>query len=250
MGTASPVAWRVTIAATPRPSPMPRMRCGGSNGGRGPGVERLAEEIDTLFPEARVELMTGDTIWVKLCRGGNRPPCPSPRDRYSYRHAVGGKRSPLSDADLGRRGRRRSGIERWDLRAAERTYQLLHKWPVARAADRPSRVLPQTHHPDHPVMAALIEGARCLYGGGSRAAAGRELAAFRSPRRIIVSGPDESHVEALRALWPAVPQAQDFGFWARPPPLALLRGRHRRRLLVRTARSVRIKTAFARGSVP
>ena len=127
----------------------------------GPGVERLAEEIDTLFPEARVELMTSDTIWS--------PTAAAEIVRRVQAHEIDiligtqlvakGHHFPMLtlvgvvDADLGLNG--------GDLRAAERTYQLLHQ-VAGRAGreDRPGRVLLQTHHPDHPVMATLIEGAR------------------------------------------------------------------------------------------
>ena len=141
------------------------------------------------------------------------------------------------DADLGLNG--------GDLRAAERTYQLLHQ-VAGRAGreDRPGRVLLQTHHPDHPVMASLIEGARDAF----MAAEAEQRQAGNWPpfgrlAAIIVSGPDESHVEGVaRALARNAPQAHDFKVLGpAPAPLALLRGRHRRRLLVRATRSVRIQ---------
>ena len=130
----------------------------------GPGVERLAEEIDTLFPEARVELMTSDTIWS--------PTAAAEIVRRVQAHEIDiligtqlvakGHHFPMLtlvgvvDADLGLNG--------GDLRAAERTYQLLHQ-VAGRAGreDRPGRVLLKTHHPAHPVIAALIEGARAAF---------------------------------------------------------------------------------------
>ena len=211
----------------------------------GPGVERLAEEIDTLFPEARVELMTSDTIWS--------PTAAAEIVRRVQAHEIDiligtqlvakGHHFPMLtlvgvvDADLGLNG--------GDLRAAERTYQLLHQ-VAGRAGreDRPGRVLLQTHHPDHPVMASLIEGARDAF----MAAEAEQRQAGNWPpfgrlAAIIVSGPDESHVEGVaRALARNAPQAHDFKVLGpAPAPLALLRGRHRWRLLVRATRSVRIQ---------
>ena len=187
----------------------------------GPGVERLAEEIDTLFPEARVELMTSDTIWS--------PTAAAEIVRRVQAHEIDiligtqlvakGHHFPMLtlvgvvDADLGLNG--------GDLRAAERTYQLLHQ-VAGRAGreDRPGRVLLQTHHPDHPVMATLIEGARDAF----MAAEAEQRQAGNWPpfgrlAAIIVSGPDESHVEGVaRALARNAPQAHDFKVLGPAPP--------------------------------
>ena len=77
------------------------------------------------------------------------------------------------DADLGLAG--------GDLRAAERTVQLLHQ-VAGRAgrAEAPGRVLLQTFSPEHPVMQALVAGDLAAFmaqRGG--AAAARPLAALR-----------------------------------------------------------------------
>lgn len=211
----------------------------------GPGVERLAEEVSGLWPEARVELMTSDNIWS--------PSAAAEIVRRVQEHEIDiligtqlvakGHHFPkltlvgVVDADLGLGG--------GDLRAAERTYQLLHQ-VAGRAGreSRPGRVLLQTHHPEHPVMAALVSGARDAFM--SAEAEQRKLGnwpPFGRLAAIIVSGPDESDVEAVaRGLARSAPQAQDFKVLGpAPAPLALLRGRHRRRLLVRTTRSVRIQ---------
>lgn len=211
----------------------------------GPGVERLAEEIGSLFPDARVELMTSDTIWS--------PRAAAEIIRRVQAHDIDlligtqlvakGHHFPkltlvgVVDADLGLNG--------GDLRAGERTYQLLHQ--VAGRAGRearPGRVLLQTHHPDHPVMAALNKGQRDAF---MRAEAEQRKAGNWPPfgrlAAIVVSGPNEPQVDGVAsALAHSAPQAQDFKvFGPAPAPLSVLRGRHRRRLLVRTARSVRIQ---------
>ena len=56
------------------------------------------------------------------------------------------------DADLGLAG--------GDLRAAERTYQLLHQVAGRAGRAEPGRVLLQTFLPEHPVMQALVSGDR------------------------------------------------------------------------------------------
>src|SRR5699024_9066558 len=98
----------------------------------GPGVERLAEEAAALFPEARVEVLSSD-----LAKGPNFPKLT----------LVG-----VIDADMGLQG--------GDLRAGERTFQILHQ--VAGRAGRGDRrglALIQTVAPEHPVLRAIISGA-------------------------------------------------------------------------------------------
>jgi primosomal protein N' (replication factor Y) len=216
----------------------------------GPGVERLAEEVSTLFPDRRLAVMTSDTV-----RG--------PAAAAAFVEAVAnrdvdiivgtqivakGHHFPMLtlvgvvDADLGLVG--------GDLRAAERTFQLLHQ-VAGRAGreDRPGRVLLQTYHPDHAVMQALADGAR-----------DRFLAAEAEMRRqggwppfgrlaaLIVSGRDEGQVDtAAGALGRAAPHTGDIRVLGpAPAPLAMLRGRHRRRLLLKAARSVDVQAVLRR----
>src|SRR5690606_11736221 len=122
----------------------------------GPGVERLAEEAASLFPDARLAVMASDTA--------NTPQQISEMiarmERREIDILVGtqivakGHHFPLLtlvgviDADLGLAG--------GDPRAAERTHQLLTQ-VAGRAgrAERPGRVLLQSFNPEHPVIAAL-----------------------------------------------------------------------------------------------
>ena len=127
----------------------------------GPGVERLAEEALELFPEARLELFTSDSLM-------NRTEATAAVERMiageidiliGTQMAAKGHHFPnltlvaVVDADLGLNG--------GDLRAAERTFQLLYQ-VAGRAGreDRPGRALVQTHAPEHPVMQALVSGDR------------------------------------------------------------------------------------------
>src|SRR6201990_2623698 len=141
------------------PPACPQCGHAGSFAACGPGVERLAEEAAVLFPEARRMIITSDTV------GGPRQTTELIRmvterevdliigtqiiakgHHFPHLTLVG-----VVDADLGLSG--------GDLRAAERTYQLLHQ-VAGRAgrAEAPGRVLLQTFSPEHPVMQALIEG--------------------------------------------------------------------------------------------
>jgi primosomal protein N' (replication factor Y) len=146
------------------------------------------------------------------------------------------------DADLGLAG--------GDLRAVERTYQLLHQVSGrAGRADRPGRVLVQTYSPDHQVIAALVSGDRDRFLAAEAAA--REahgMPPYGRLAALIVSGLDEAAVDAAaHALGRTAPR--DAGvevFGPAPAPLALLRRRHRRRLLLKARRDVAVQPILRR----
>ncbi|HEY3909798.1 MAG TPA: primosomal protein N' [Stellaceae bacterium] len=208
----------------------------------GPGVERLAEEVAARFPAARTALMVSDLL-------------PGPRAAAELAQAMTegrydvligtqivakGHHFPMLtlvgvvDADLGLTG--------GDLRAAERTYQLLHQvGGRAGRAERKGRVLIQTFMPDSPVMKALEAGDRDRFLE-AEAAARRDagLPPFGRLAALIVSAADaESCDFAAQALSRAAPQLPDVSVLGpAPAPLAILRGRHRRRFLVKSGRGV------------
>jgi len=205
-------------------------------------VERLAEEVAAVLPQARLALMTSDTV-------------PGPRaaaelvrrvEAHEIDLLIGtqimakGHHFPMLtlvgvvDADLGLQG--------GDLRAAERTFQLLDQ-VAGRAgrAGRPGRVLVQTCEPQHPVIRALLARDRDGFlrsEAEARRAAG--LPPFGRLAALIVSGPDAEAVErAAAALARAAPQQPGVVVLGpAPAPLAVLRGRHRRRFLMKCRRDV------------
>ena len=144
------------------------------------------------------------------------------------------------DADLGLQG--------GDLRAAERTYQLLYQ--VAGRAGRgekPGRVYLQTYNATHPVLKALRSGERDAFldaEAAQREAAG--MPPFGRLAALIVSGADERAVDEGAAMLgrtaPNAPDLQVLG--PAPAPISLLRGRHRRRFLVIAGRDVAIQPAL------
>src|SRR5205085_1561908 len=155
----------------------------------GPVVERLQEEVAARFPEARTALMVSDLLM------GPRAAAELADAMVAHRYDVligtqivaKGHHFPMLtlvgvvDADLGLIG--------GDLRATERTYQLLHQ-VAGRAgrAERPGRVLLQTYMPEQPVMQALAAGDRD--GFLEAAAAGRyrrlQLLVIPSARSIAL----------------------------------------------------------------
>ena len=211
----------------------------------GPGVERVAEEVIGHFAGARVTVMTSDTV--------AGPAAAAELVRAMADHEIDiligtqiiakGHHFPLLtvvavvDADLGLAG--------GDLRAIERTYQLLAQ-VAGRAgrAERRGRVFLQTYHPDHPVMAALISGDRDAFlARESEDRRAQSLPPFGRLVALIASGPDGRRVEDFaRTLARAAPDAANVRVLGpAPAPLSLLRGRHRHRLLLKAKRGVDVQ---------
>lgn len=211
----------------------------------GPGVERLAEEALDLFPEARLELFTSDSLM-------NRDEASAAVERMEKgeidiligtQMAAKGHHFPnltlvaVIDADLGLNG--------GDLRAAERTFQLLYQVAGRAGRDgRPGRALIQTHNPEHPVMQALVSGDRDRFVAAElhdRRLAG--MPPYGRLASLVISGPDPVAVDNVcSALARRAPQ-QD-GVTVLGPsvaPMALLRGRHRRRFLLKASRDIAVQ---------
>jgi len=226
----------------PMPKQCPKCGAEGTIIAYGPGVERLAEEVEAQFPGARVAIMASDTV-----RTAREAQAFIERiEKHQLDIVIGtqlvtkGHHFPMLtlvgivDADLGLSG--------GDLRAGERTYQQL--WQVAgRAgrAERPGRVLVQTYMPEHPVMQALIGGDGPAFYRNE--AAEREAAGWPPYGRLaalILSGVNEADVAAhARALSSRAPRGADFTVLGpAPAPYARLRGRFRHRFLIRARRTV------------
>jgi len=234
--------------AAPVPALCPECLTAGTLVPCGPGVERLKEEVAARFPQARIALMVSDLL------PGPRAAAELAEAMVEHRYDVligtqivaKGHHFPMLtlvgvvDADLGLAG--------GDLRAAERTYQLLHQ-VAGRAgrAERPGHVLIQTYMPDQPVMKALAAGDRdgfLAVEAASRRAAG--LPPFGRLAALIVSALDPDSVDfAARALARAAPQLPGVSVLGpAPAPLAILRRRHRRRFLVKAERSVNLQAVL------
>jgi primosomal protein N' (replication factor Y) len=214
----------------------------------GPGVERLREEVAARFPQARTALMVSDLLT------GPRAAAELAEAMVAHRYDVligtqivaKGHHFPMLtlvgvvDADLGLSG--------GDLRAAERTYQLLHQVAGRSGrAERPGRALLQTYMPEQPVMQALAAGDRDGFlaaEAAARRAAG--LPPFGRLAALIVSAGDPEAADfAARALSRAAPQLPGVDVLGpAPAPLAILRGRHRRRLLVKAERGVNLQAVL------
>ncbi|MEM9097137.1 MAG: primosomal protein N' [Pseudomonadota bacterium] len=216
----------------------------------GPGVERLAEEAADLFPDARIEILSSDIAdGPEALKLRLQAIAEGEADIIIGTQMVAkGHNFPLLtlvgviDADMGLAG--------GDLRAAERSFQLIHQ-VAGRAgrADKPGVAMVQTASPDHDVMRAILSGEAEAFWRAE--AAIREAAGappFGRMAGVVVSGVDEANVwEVANNLARAAPMlayagAQVLG--PAPAPFARLRGRHRVRLLIQAPKAARIQPAI------
>ena len=216
----------------------------------GPGVERLAEEVAGLLPSARVLVATSDTIrgpaaaaaLVQEVQDGAVDLLIGTQILAKGHHFPKLTLVGVVDADLGLAG--------GDLRAAERTWQMLNQ-VAGRAgrADRPGRAILQSWRPDHPVLRAIAEGDRDGFIAEEKAARRRfAMPPYGRLAAIVVSGrraePARQMAETLARRAPA--QADLAVLGPTPAPLALLRGYFRYRLLVKATRAVNLQAYIRR----
>lgn len=236
----------------PIPDKCPSCDAEGRMAPVGPGVERLGEEAAKLFPDARIATLSSDMYGsARALKAEIEAIAAGGADIVIGTQLVAkGHNFPnltlvgVIDADLGLQGS--------DLRAAERTFQLMRQ-VAGRAgrAEKPGTALLQTYQPEHPVIRAILAGDE--EGFWRAEAAEREQAGVPPYGRmagIIVSGPDVAQVfdianelarrdQPLRAIG-----AQVYG--PAPAPIARVRGRHRVRLLVKAGKGVALQAAIAR----
>ncbi len=246
-----------------RPDTCPECHATDSLAACGPGVERLAEEAASLFPDARILVLSSDfpggaerlrRELDEIAKGGFDiiigTQLVAKGHNFPQLTLVG-----VVDADL--------GLGSGDPRAAERTFQLLNQ-VTGRAGrgDRPGRALIQTFQPEHPVIAALLSGdAEKFYAQEIALRQRAGLPPFGRLAALIVSGKDaaaaEAHARALvraaHVLPPApryriavsggLPEAEDtLLLGPAEAPIAQIRGRFRYRLLVKAPRGADVQT--------
>jgi primosomal protein N' (replication factor Y) len=228
--------------STPVPTTCPSCQSTEGFAACGPGVERLAEEAAERFPDARRLILTSDTVTgpskaaelVRQIQEREIDLIIGTQIIAKGHHFPDLTLVGVVDADLGLNG--------GDLRAAERTFQLLHQ--VAGRAGRgakPGRVYLQTYDPDRPVMQALVHADRA--GFLAAEAEEREIAGMPPYGRlaaVIIAGSKEAEVDRLaRDLARLIPHQDGVTILGpAPAPLAVLRGRHRRRFLLKCRRDI------------
>jgi primosomal protein N' (replication factor Y) len=210
----------------------------------GPGVERLATEVRERFGDRSMAILSSD-----LTRGAAlRELLRDIKDR-AYDIIVGtqlvakGHHFPnltlvgVVDGDI--------GLNNGDLRAAERTYQVLCQ-VAGRAGrgDKPGRAIIQTFQPEHPLMAALVARNRDgFYTYEMRSREQGELPPYGRFAALVLSGPDEATVtQVAHRLARSAPRAEHMRVLGpAPAPLALVRGRYRMRFLIKARRDSNVQ---------
>ena len=235
----------------PMPEACPKCEATGKLAPVGPGVERISEEVADLFPDANTAVLSSDLfgsaralkekiqeiaegeaqiiIGTQLVAKGHN---------FPKLTLVG-----VIDADLGLQGS--------DLRAAERTFQLMRQ-VAGRAgrAETAGAALLQTFQPEHHVIRAILSGDEDTFWqaeADQRRAAG--VPPYGRMAGIVLSSPDLQEVFDLgnamaRNCGPLTAiGAQVFG--PAPAPIARIRGRHRVRLLVKAEKTAPLQRALA-----
>ncbi len=230
------------------PVPEKCAKCGEEGGlvACGPGVERVAEEVAERFPQARVALLSSDLIpsliemrqVIKSIENHEADIIIGTQIVAKGHHFPDLALVGVVDGDLGL-------AQGADPRAGERTFQLLHQ--VTGRAGRAysgGRGLVQTYNPEHPVMQAIISGDRESFleqeihvrQRGLLPPYGRLVA-------MIISSRDKGLAEnAARDIARRAPYSERIQVLGpAEAPLAIIRGRHRWRLLVKASRELDIQ---------
>jgi len=224
----------------PQPAQCPSCQATESFAPVGPGVERLEQEAAELFPDKRILVLSSDlvesmerlrqelddvaqgrfdlVIGTQLVAKGHH---------FPKLNLVG-----IVDADL--------GLGNGDPRAAERTFQLLHQ-VVGRAGREEGRGVGflQTHQPEHPVMKALILGDReAFYSSEIALREATSYPPFGRLASLVITASERHTAESYgRVLASAAPKDDSVRVLGpAEAPIAVVRGRHRFRVLVKAPR--------------
>ena len=217
--------------------------------GVGPGVERVMEETRLLLPEAKVEIFSSDTAitgddtrsLIARMANGEIDVLVGTQIVAKGHNFPGLTLVGVVDADAGMKG--------GDLRAGERTYQLLSQ-VAGRAgrADKPGRALIQTWKPEDPAMQALSAGDRDGFLSIERDMRSMlGMPPFGRLASLVLSAASAESVNKFAAdVALAAPNGESIDvFGPAAPQLSVIRGRHRRRFLIQAPKSVDLSAYMA-----
>ena len=214
----------------------------------GPGVERIADEVKALWPDARTAIATSDTLWsparaadfVKSVEAGDVDIIIGTQLVTKGYHFPNLTLVGVIDADL--------GLEGGDLRAAERTFQqVMQVAGRAGRGEKPGRVFIQTRMPESEVIQALVDAdPERFYAVETENRRRANAPPFGRFAAIIISSEDaDEAAQTARLIGKSAPVIEGMRVYGpAPAPLAVLRGRHRHRLLIHASRQVDIQAAI------
>ena len=221
--------------------------CGSEDGltACGPGVERVAEEVSRRFPTARIGILSSDLTSTL----NEVSAVIAQMERREIDIMIGtqilakGHHFPsltlvgIVDADLGLMGS--------DLRASERTFQLLSQVSGrAGRGDKKGTVYVQTLYPENAVLQALVHNDREKFVALEKQSRKMlKLPPFGKLAAVIVSGANQAQVEKIAVyLGQYAPNTEMITtLGPAPAPIFMLRGKYRFRLLLKTARAINIQ---------
>jgi len=240
----------------PLPEVCPSCGVAGKMAAVGPGVERIAEEAARVFPDAKLAILSSDLFGsARALKAQIEEIAAGETDIIIGTQLVAkGHNFPrltlvgVIDADLGLQGS--------DLRAAERTFQLMRQVSGrAGRAEAPGVAYLQTFQPEHPVIRAILSGDE--EGFWRAEAKEREVAGMPPYGRlagIILSAEDaQAAFDLGTRLARNDAPIRDIGgvvYGPAPAPIARVRGRHRVRLLVKAPKGAALQSAIARWISP
>lgn len=206
----------------------------------GPGVERIFEEVSYLLPEARIDILSSDTLThpKKVEEMIDRILKKEVDILIGTQVVAKGHHFPdltlvgVVDADLGLTG--------GDLRASEKTYQVLHQVSGRSGrARKKGHVFLQTFCPEHGVMEALLSGDRDRFLEEEMESRKiTQMPPFGKLAALIITSHKAEEAESVaRALGRKAPLREDITILGpTPAPLFQLGRRFRWRFLIKATK--------------
>jgi primosomal protein N' (replication factor Y) (superfamily II helicase) len=230
----------------PMPDKCPKCEQQGMLAACGPGIERIAEEVRERFPEARLALLSSDLVpsltemrqVIKAIEEGETDIIIGTQIVAKGHHFPDLAMVGVVDGDLGL-------AQGADPRASERTFQLMHQVTgrAGRAFARGTGYV-QTYNPEHPVMEAIISGDReAFLEREIRLRQTALLPPYGRLAALVISARQKELAEAFaREVARRSPPAERVEVLGpAEAPLAVIRGRHRWRLLLKAPREIDVQ---------
>ena len=214
----------------------------------GPGVERIAQEIKSRFPNSKTEIISSDVTssFIEVSNVINKMQNKEIDILIGTQILAKGHHFPLLtlvgiiDADLGLMGT--------DLRASEQTFQLLSQVSGrAGRGDKKGTVYLQTLYPDNVVLQALVENDKDKFINLEKKSRKLlNLPPFGKLAAIIISSTDINAAEKVASsLIKCAPDMNGVSVLGpAQAPIFMLRGKYRYRLLLKTLKIINIQVVL------